>query len=452
MIATFSLAGCKKEAAEEEVVEEATPVEEAAEEEVVEEEAAPAEEVELSILMKSGVEKRGDRWIDVFNELNPNSNIKINIEYLGYDQLHDKIAINESSGTGAYDVYYYITDWLPEFLSGEFMIPLNSYLESDPLEGWPDAFPIGVTERQTIDGNVYGIPAHDGPQMFFYRTDLFNDETEKDNFLNEYGYELTPPKDFKQYKDVADFFTRPEENLYGTALAGNDPQSTAYDFISIAHNMGGAYWDEKGNPVFNSEQWVEALELVGSLFKENSPPGSEQNDMYGRTLLFAEGIVACYPEWMGMGSVFADKELSNIIGNFDAELWPGDVVRENMSSYWIWSISPTTSPEKQDAGYEFIKTVESEEGELLAMLGPENTWLVGSRKSTIDNPEVLERYPQYNIMGKILDGNVFYLPYHVSTALILDELKIAVQRYMAGEGSAQQILDDANARIVKAFK
>jgi multiple sugar transport system substrate-binding protein len=408
------------------------------------------EEVVLNILLKSGIEGRKIAWENAFYELNPDSEVTFNWEFLKYDALHDKIAISEVSGTGAYDIYYIVTDWIPEFVASNFIVPLNPYLESDPIEGWPDAWPIGARELQTIDGDVYGVLSHGGPEMFFYRIDLFNNEAEKTQFRRKYGYELAPPKTLKQYKDIADFFTRPQDDLYGTAFSGNDPQSTPYDFITLAYNMGGTYWDYAGNPNFNSREWVEALELMGAFFQENSPPGSEQIDLYTRAVMFAEGRVACYGDWMSLAGVFMDPDTSNIIGDFDTTLWPGDENRGNMYAYWIWSI-PKSSKNKE-AAYQFIKTIASEKGEYISIMTPKTTGLIGARKSTMMNPDCQKRYPQYDTMLEVLDGNSFGLPRHPAAAKILDQLKIAVQRYIAGAGSAQEILDEANANIAKAIE
>ena len=42
---------------------------------------------------------------------------------------------------------------------------------------------------------------------FAYRTDLFNDATEKANFKKKYGYDLKAPDTWAQFRDIAEFFT-----------------------------------------------------------------------------------------------------------------------------------------------------------------------------------------------------------------------------------------------------
>ena len=53
----------------------------------------------------------------------------------------------------------------------------------------------------------------------FYRADLFDDEGEKAAFKTKYGYDLGVPTDWKQHRDIAEFFTRKKgDNLKGKPL------------------------------------------------------------------------------------------------------------------------------------------------------------------------------------------------------------------------------------------
>src|SRR3546814_2985453 len=63
---------------------------------------------------------------------------------------------------------------------------------------------------QTIDGDLHTLS---------YRVDLFEDPEEQKAFRDKYGYDLAPPVTWDQYYDVAEFFTRPEEKLWGTVEA-----------------------------------------------------------------------------------------------------------------------------------------------------------------------------------------------------------------------------------------
>lgn len=54
----------------------------------------------------------------------------------------------------------------------------------------------------------------------WYRKDLFEDPREMEALRAKYGYELSAPENWRQYRDIAEFFTRPGKGFYGTLIQG----------------------------------------------------------------------------------------------------------------------------------------------------------------------------------------------------------------------------------------
>ena len=74
----------------------------------------------------------------------------------------------------------------------------------------------GVSLLNQYRGSTYGVSLDGDFQTWVYRTDLFNDEAEKKAFSDKYGYELAPPKTWKQLDEIAAFFHRPDKGLFGS--------------------------------------------------------------------------------------------------------------------------------------------------------------------------------------------------------------------------------------------
>merc|ERR1711881_182788 len=91
-----------------------------------------------------------------------------------------------------------------------------------------------------------------------YRKDLFENPAEQKSFQSKYGYALAPPKTYSQLRDVAEFFTRPEQNLYGIATyysKGGD--GITMGFQQVMWSFGGSYGDPETYEVdgyLNSEE------------------------------------------------------------------------------------------------------------------------------------------------------------------------------------------------------
>ena len=48
-----------------------------------------------------------------------------------------------------------------------------------------------------------------------------------------------PAQDWKQYRDIAEWFTRPDQGLYGTALQGKRHEALWYEWLNFLYSFGG---------------------------------------------------------------------------------------------------------------------------------------------------------------------------------------------------------------------
>ena len=104
--------------------------------------------------------------------------------------------------------------------------------------------------QRDAKGSVYGLPYHDGPEIFHYRTDLFGDPAEQQRVpSSSTAMRLRPPDTWDEFLDMARFFTRPDDGLYGTVVAGlNDGHNNVYDFLIHLWSRGGRLLDEQMQP------------------------------------------------------------------------------------------------------------------------------------------------------------------------------------------------------------
>jgi multiple sugar transport system substrate-binding protein len=122
-----------------------------------------------------------------------------------------------------------------------------------------------------------------------YRKDLFEDPTEKANFKKKYGYELKPPATWAQLRDAAEFFTRPDKQLWGAAIyTQKDYDALTMGVESVLFSYGVDWWDSKNNAqgMVNSKAAIAAVQLYHDIYQKFCPPGlsnaffPEMNDAY----------------------------------------------------------------------------------------------------------------------------------------------------------------------------
>ena len=75
-----------------------------------------------------------------------------------------------------------------------------------------------LAEYPTGSSHYFAAPAETDAMGWVYRKDWFDDPAEKDAFKAKYKRELAVPETWEEFRDVAEFFTRPDSKRYGNVL------------------------------------------------------------------------------------------------------------------------------------------------------------------------------------------------------------------------------------------
>jgi len=162
----------------------------------------------------------------------------------------------------------------------------------------------------TDDGAFVGAPQYYNFPVTLYRADLFEDPDEQAAFQTQYGRELAPPTTFDEYVDIATFFNRPDEGLYGTCLGGVD-WSVFLDDTYFTYGQGSNFGDlETGELTLDTPEQVKAFEYIDTL-TSLSAPGWEALSFFDCDNQMKAGSVAMYQNWLyawnAVGSEMGDK-------------------------------------------------------------------------------------------------------------------------------------------------
>lgn len=408
---------------------------------------------ELKLLYYSNLARNKQNILDKhlleYEEL---TGVKIETDGVPYAQLHEKMILDFASRGGVYDVVICLTDWFPELAGGEFLLPLNNYVEKDPPEDWPNAFPQALLELQTQDGKIYGLPCHDGPIMTYYRKDLFNDIDEKTAFKSQYGYDLAPPETWDQFVDVVRFFNRPDEGLHGTVLAcKGGGQQLVYDFFLMLWSFGGEIFDSSMHPVFNSKEGIDALQLYVDLVNKWQviPRASSTYDQSETGPVYLNGNAAIMWNWSHIAAYAELPDRSKIVGNNAISLFPvasKGMKHTTLEAYWFFAIS-SASRHKEES-YKLIKWLTSKERDKEAAFAG----AIGCRMSTFRDPEILAKFPFYADIEKTLASGYNSVPRIPEYARITDIIGVACSQAIAGEVSVKEALDDASKQVEAVMK
>jgi multiple sugar transport system substrate-binding protein len=141
----------------------------------------------------------------------------------------------------------------------------------------------------------WSIPLEGDAAGWAYRKDWFEDPKEMEAFKAKYGYDLAVPKTYKELRDIAEFFHRPDENRYGVAIyTDNSYDALVMGVEGVLFSYGGElgdYANYKVDGILNTPKNVEALELYKELYSF-TPPNWGKTFFQESNQAITEGLAA----------------------------------------------------------------------------------------------------------------------------------------------------------------
>lgn len=376
-----------------------------------------------------------------FNDYCRETGAQLNLELqaLSLPELHNGIM------RGDFDVAHVNTDWLAQGWREGKLLDISSMIKENPPESYPIDYDRSMLTLQTFSDGVVGLPFHDGPECLIYRTDLFNNPAEREAYFLRYGKELVPPRTWDEFVQVASFFNRPQENLYGTLFSlYPDGHNNIFDFALQVFSRGGSLVDKRGHITLDTPIAYEALQFYRKLIRQPFiHPQSRNVESISGSLIFAKGEVAMMPNWFGFATMCETINESKTKGKVGVAAFP--VVQEgippiSLNVYYTWSIS--TQCRIKSVAYDFIRYATNKHCDVrLPMIGA-----VGCRKSTWNDPGVNAVIPYYHCMEEI-HSVAKTLPRTPIWHAVSEAIDQMVLRVINSNDPIEDILDAAQTEI-----
>jgi multiple sugar transport system substrate-binding protein len=261
-------------------------------------------------------------------------------ELLEIEDLQAAVLDGTAATSGEYDLLMLITDWLPSLISRGRLRPLDDEFATESPDGWPDAWVPALRNLQRgPDGRTYGVAYHDGPMLVLYRTDLYTAPAEQVGYAERFGYPLTSPSTWTEFRDQAEWFTRPEQGLWGTVQAGYpDEHNNVYDFLTHLWSRGGELVDG-GRSGLDSPAAHDAIDFLHDLWhgRRVVDPAAADWDSVASGVHFAAGEAAMMLNWCGFAAISADPQ-SPTHGKVGCAPAPAGTSAVTMNAYWVLTV------------------------------------------------------------------------------------------------------------------
>lgn len=414
------------------------------------EEAMPYEGMTLRLACMSDqfapyLKALGEKWEDV-------SGAVVEVDILGYTELYQKLSQDYATDTKLYDLATTDIVWSGEFAVKGWTMDLTSWIDRDRSEiNYNDIFPVMWTMGSWGDKQI-AFPMAGYGNSLIYRKDLFTDSEEMAAFEAEYGYKLAPPDNFEQMADIAEFFTRKDENLFGLVANGARGPAVAQDWMEYMRGFGGQIVDNQGNVEVDSQACVESLQFFVDIFDKWAPPGAIGYWWDDRETAYRTGQAVMQSSWSIARAGYEDETISMVAGKTDMAATPlKKGVDEALYGVGGWGIgiNADVDAKNKEAAWEFIKWITSPE--------IQKEWLFNDgapiRKSTCTDPEVVEEMPWMPTMYEIFDnGDGDYRPRVPEYTQIQDILGLRVNQAITHELTVEEAIAAAAEEIREIYE
>ncbi len=383
---------------------------------------------------------------EISKEFMEKTGADVKVDILGYVELMQKITQDFATGSAEYDLATMDIVWTGQFEQEGWTRDLTQWIDRDKAEiDYNDIVPV-LWVMGGWNGKQIAYPLSAYANSLIYRKDLFEDAGEKAAFKTKYGYELAPPKTMDELGDIAEFFTRPDKNMYGLVSNGARGPAVAQDWMEYMRGFGGQIINSEGEVTVNSKECVKSLEFFVKIFDNWAPAGAIGYWWDDRESSYRTGQSVMQSSWSIARAGYEDESISLVAGKTGMAVTPK--VAGVKAGYgvggWGVSINADSSEKNAEIAWEFIKFMTSKK--------VQKDWMRNDgapiRYSTLKDPELNSEMPW---LGKILtvfnDGDGNYRPRVPEYSQIQDILGLRVNQAITHELEAREALDLASKEI-----
>ena len=370
-----------------------------------------------------------------------NPDIKVNMEYLGYDYIHDKITTGMAAKPPAYDAAMIDVIWPDEFIKAGYLLDVTSRVTPEMKAGMFPAAWNGVTRN----GKIYGMPWLMDVKYFMYNKDI----------LTKAGF-TDPPKTWEELVDQAKVIKSKNLAEFPIIWSWNQKEGVVCDYAVLLFGNGGSFVDANGKPAFNNDKGVQALTWMKQTIDDGlSDPSSVSSDENAVEVNFLAGKSVFAVNWLFQYSDSNDASKSQIVGQ--AAFAPIPVFKagadagvkgssvDGSSSFAIMATTPYP-----DQTWKFLTYLASNEVQIKYSAEMLPVWQANFQGDALKTlqaanptnpvtvPAFLAQFPYANERPTV--------PYYNEASAAL---QLAIQEALTGVKSPKDALDEAAAKWVE---
>ena len=364
--------------------------------------------------------------------------INVTHDLIGEGDVVEKLQTQMQSGQNIYDAYTNDSDLIGTHWRYQQVRNLTDWMEGEGADVTSptldlDDF-IGTSFTTGPDGKLYQLPSQQFANLYWFRYDWFQDEKNRADFEDEYGYELGVPVNWSAYEDIAEFFTGRDlshmgvdDEIYGNMDYGKKDPSLGWRYTDAWMSMAGMgdtgepnglpvdEWglrvNDKSQPTgscvdrggaTNSPAAVYAVDKAIEWLDKYSPPSAAGMTFSEAGPVPAQGNIAQQMFWYtAFTAAMVDEDSAQAVLNDDGTpKWR--MAPSPHGAYWeegmkvgyqdagSWTLMKSTPTDRAKAAWLYAQFVTSKTVDVKKS----HTGLTFIRESTINDESFTERAPK----------------------------------------------------------
>ena len=361
-----------------------------------------------------------------FQTANPGATV--NLEFVPYEALHDKIVAASAAGT--YDLVLIDVIWPAEFATKGLVTDITDRIPAN----WSNDVLAGALDSGLYQGKYYAVPWLLDTKYFFANKDMLSKAGVDPASLGTWDGVVAAAQSIKTKAGVK----------YPLIWSWPQTESVICDWAVLTASMGGKLFDDQGQPAFTSGGAVQALEFMRKTLVDGlSNPSSTQSAEDDVRKVISAGDAAMGLNWTYMYAAANDPKQSKVAGQITISPVPSGGTGQ-ISVNGSMAMAITAGAQNPDAAWTFAQYLSSQKLQEQYVSDSLPIW-----KASYDNPDVVKSAPDVVAAAKVQLGQMVNRPQVANYNAVSAKLQEAVQKALIGDLPVQQALDNANTEVQK---
>jgi multiple sugar transport system substrate-binding protein len=297
-----------------------------------------------------------DKVLEMLPDFEKLTGIKVEGEGYSENAMWEKIVLDSTSKTGAYDAFQIAPFLVPKYATGRWTADLSKFMADPKLTDrtWYDYddFLPSLKNSMRVGSYVVGVPLDGFPGALFYRRDLFS------------KYNVVAPRTMPELLRAAETLATGLKkdgvaNVWPIGLRGAWYQFMLPAFI---YSEQGAYLAGQragftGNPlapVIEDPKTIAGMQAYVDLMRKYAPPGYANIAWPEMLEDFRSGKLAMTIEPLVFAVNYEDPKKSNVVGKVGVASIPG-VNGPGEPGFWDFGLGVSAFSKKQGAAWYWVQ-------------------------------------------------------------------------------------------------